>query len=288
MRLLYTTAILAVLATSCQKNKSITLSDIQLPATSQEPGLSQVETDSTYKLEDMVLQKSKTATPFDWDKKIIKTGNIVAEVNNYNAYNSAIHQTIKPFGAYIASESQAQTDGSIENTITIKVPVQYFEALMNSIGGDGVTIIERKITSEDVTGEVSDTKARTEAKKRIRDRYLDFLKQAKNITEVLQVQEKIDDLQEEIEISTGRSIYLVHQAALSTIHLRYYQQTAVVKTNDENSFFKKLKHAAVVGVDIVGNLFILLVSIWPLILLSIFIWLLWKRKKIQTLLVNSK
>jgi hypothetical protein len=47
------------------------------------------------------------------------------------------------------------------------VPVEQFEDLMNTLGGDGIKVIERKINSEDVTAEVLDNKGRVEAKKKL-------------------------------------------------------------------------------------------------------------------------
>ena len=61
-----------------------------------------------------------------------------------------------------------------------------------------------KISTEDVTGEVVDTRARMEAKKQMRDRYLALLKQARNMKEILEVQTEINTIQEDIESASGR------------------------------------------------------------------------------------
>jgi uncharacterized protein (UPF0297 family) len=45
----------------------------------------------------------------DWDKKIIKTVHVALELKDYNAFNKSIHQTVKKYGAYVASEEQTQT-----------------------------------------------------------------------------------------------------------------------------------------------------------------------------------
>ena len=78
---------------------------------------------------------------------------------------------------------------------------------------------EKKITSEDVTTEVIDTRSRLEAKKQVRLRYLDLLKQAKNMEEILSVQSEINGIQEQIESAAGRMEYLQHSSSFSTIHL---------------------------------------------------------------------
>jgi hypothetical protein len=286
MRNILTTAIFAVLLISCQKNKPLTINDIELNQNSKEKETGLSVADSAFKLTEPVLQNGKTIPPPNWTNLIIKTGNVVAEVSNYNTFNTTIHQKTTALGAYIATEEQTQTDEKIENNITIKVPVQQFEGLMNSFSTNGVIILERKITSEDVTGVVADNKARTESKKQIRQRYIQFLQQAKNIDEVLQVQEKIDELQETIESNTGHTNYLVHQAAYSTIHLRYYQPI-IVSPTEKNGFLFKVKEALSNGIDIVGSILLVLISLWPLILLSIIIWIVWKKRNIKIALPKN-
>jgi len=120
-----------------------------------------------------MLQAGAPIEP-DWDKKIIRTANIEAEVNNYKFYNLALHGKLKNFGAYISQEQETVNDYMLQNDITIKVPVLQFEELVNNICCDSVKITAKNISSEDVTGEVVDTKARLEAKKETRNKYLAF------------------------------------------------------------------------------------------------------------------
>ena len=53
--------------------------------------------------------------------------------------------------------------------------------LLLLLPSDSDRLTEKKMNSEDVTMEVIDTKSRLETKKEVRGRYLDLLKQARNI-----------------------------------------------------------------------------------------------------------
>jgi hypothetical protein len=165
----------------------------------------------------------QTAAHVDWDKKIIKTARLKFEVKDFESYNVALHNTVKQFGSYIAQEEQSLTDEKPESVILIKVPVAQFESIMNQLQGNNNKVLERKITTEDVTGQAVDTRLRLEAKKGMRLKYLDFLKQSKNMQEVLQVQNEINNIQEEIESAAGRIEFLSHQSAYGTINLTFYQ-----------------------------------------------------------------
>jgi len=223
--------------------------------------------------------KDPKANP-DWDKKIIKTANVSLELKDFNAYNKGIHQNLKAYGAYIAQEEQTQTSDATQNTITIKVPVDRFEDLMNSFSGDGIKLLEKKITTEDVTGEVIDTKGRIETKKQVRQQYMELLKQAKNMKDILEVQNEINGITEEVEAAGGRVQYLVHQAAYSTIHLKYLQYTNGIKPVDEEpGFLSKLKEAFKSGGTAIANLALLLANIWPAILIAAIGYLAIKRRQ---------
>jgi hypothetical protein len=203
----------------------------------------------------------------DWDKKIIKTANLNLEVKDYNAYNTSLRDKLKQFGGYIAQEEQSQSEYKIENTLTIKIPVDQFDDAVNSISASVKELNEKKITSEDVTTEVVDARSRLEAKKQIRLRYLDLLKQAKNMEEILSVQSEINGIQEQIESAAGRMEYLQHSSSFSTIHLTYYQVLKEGAVNpDKTSFAARITNAFQFGWNWVGELSIGLVSLWPLLL----------------------
>lgn len=204
----------------------------------------------------------------DWNKKIIKTGSLNVEVKEYEKFNQLVHTAANKFGGYIADEQQTETDYKIENTITIKVPVDQFQSAVDYLtNGDG-KMNEKKISSEDVTTQYVDTKSRLEAKKQVRLRYLDLLKQAKNMEEILQVQNEINEIQEEIESAAGRINYLSNASAMSTIHLTFYQVlNATAADPDNRSLWEKVKTAFLTGWNGVGDVLIGLVYIWPLLII---------------------
>src|SRR4051812_35669085 len=55
------------------------------------------------------LQTGSPAANIDWDKKMIKTANVRAEVTDFKTFNTAVHSNLKRFGAWIASEQQTET-----------------------------------------------------------------------------------------------------------------------------------------------------------------------------------
>lgn len=226
-------------------------------------------------------QKEPAIKP-DWDKKIIKTASLNLEVKDYNTFYTSLREKVRAAGGYIAQEEQSQSDYKIENSLTIKVPVDQFDNAVVQFTTNTEKINEKKITSQDVTTEVIDTKSRMEAKKQVRLRYMDLLKQAKNMEEILSVQSEINGIQEEIESAAGRIEYLGHSSTFSTINLTYYQiLNSSAKDTNNPSFGTKLSSAFGTGWSWIGDLFVGLVSIWPLFLLIFVGVIIYKRTKLQ-------
>lgn len=260
------------------------------PALSKKEGLNDniIATDSTGKINTQVLQGT-TGQNSDWDKKIIKTAFLKLEVKDFKAYTQIVHNAAKQYGGYVANEEQNESEGKIESTISIKVPVEQFESIMTQLPTSAEKIIEKKITTEDVTGEVVDTKSRLQAKEQMRLKYLEFLKQAKNMEDVLKVQSEINDIQEEIESASGRVNYLSHQSAYSTINLTFYQPLAGYNPgNDNPGFLTKLISAFKSGFNFLAEIFIGAVSIWPLFLLVIIAWIFYKRRSLVLISAKQK
>ncbi len=224
---------------------------------------------------------SSTADP-DWDKKIIKNASLDFEIKDFKGYYARLREKVKGLGGYVAQEEQNQDDYRIENILTLKIPADQFDNALAVLTNEVEKLNEKKITSQDVTGEYIDTKSRIEAKKQVRQRYMDLLKQAGNMEEILNVQSEINEIQEEIESATGRISYLGHAAAFSTISLTYYQVLdPSAKDNREPGWGTKLGSAFRSGWNWTGELFVGLVSVWPLFLLISVVIIILKRTRIQ-------
>ena len=216
----------------------------------------------------------------NWDKKLVKTATIKLEVKDVKLFSQSLPEIVKRNGAYVSNEQNNFNDGFTESTVTIKVPVLQFENLLNELNIKESKLIERSINTDDITTEVVDTRARIEARKEMRLKYLEFLKQSKNMTEALQVQNEINNLQEEIESATARIESLSQQAAYSTILLTYYNGGYPIYGNTPNTpFFSRVLASFKTGAAYFGDIIIGLIGLWPIWTLSILLFLVVRKRK---------
>ncbi len=227
----------------------------------------------------------------DWDKKIIKTADIQSESKDYKIYNQQLHHLIKHYGGWTAAEDETQEPYKLSNRISIKVPINQFEAMVQAITGLDGKLVEKKISSEDVTGQVVDARGRIEAKKQVRERYMELLKQAKTMEDILKVQEEINGIHEELELTSTRLESLQHQSAYSTININFFQWVngEAPKPDGEFSFGSRLVNALENGARWLMELTIGLLSIWPLLIASILFYMYIRRKNfLKTTTVKAK
>ncbi len=196
-------------------------------------------------------------------KKIIKTANISFGVSDYKKSKPNIIKIIKKNKAYVASENENNNSYSISNTIVIRVPAENFEKLLSDLEGEAESFESKSINTSDVTEEYIDLITRIENKKKVEAQYIELLKKARKISEILEVNEHIRRLREEIEAKEGRLRYLKNQVGLSTITVYVHQDYDTVSYG----FFHKVGKALSGGWEGFLTFLLGLLYIWPVLII---------------------
>lgn len=215
-------------------------------------------------------------------RKIIRKGFMRIETDDYLKTRTAITGLVAQWDAFVAQENEERNHYQQTNRLQIRVPSASFEQLVQSIEGVARSVHQKQIQSQDVTEEYVDLQARLKAKKAAEERYYAFLRKAKNVEEMLQIQAPLRALREEIERVEGRMRYINQQSSLSELEV-YLFQNLEPETDPEPvaaGFWHDIKLALKSGADGVGEVVIGLTYLWPiwLLLLSVlFIW--WRRRR---------
>ncbi|MBK6950103.1 MAG: DUF4349 domain-containing protein [Haliscomenobacter sp.] len=150
--------------------------------------------------------------------KIILTASMRCRVKDLERSTQSVRQAVEGMKGSITQMNWVHSQSSIENMLTIRIPSDKLDTLLERISREATYVHYRNLHSEDVTAEYVDIETRLRTKKEVRDRYIDIRRnKARTVTEVLDAEEKIRALQEEIEAQEGRLKYLSNQVALSTL-----------------------------------------------------------------------
>ena len=212
------------------------------------------------------------------ERRIIKESWIRIEVDKYSEALVEIKGMVSKHNGYINQENESSTDYSLNNNLSIRVAAEDFDVLVEELIGVAVKVDNKSINARDVTEEFIDIEARLNTKREVEKRYLDLLKDAKTITDILAVEEKLRIIREEIESKEGRLKYLSDQVSLSTIHLDVYQKLTF---EPGFKFFKKIGTALKGGWKGLLKVLVGLIYVWPLLIIvtGVLIWLGRRRRR---------
>jgi hypothetical protein len=219
-----------------------------------------------------------TGSSSAYAKKIIKDGEINICVKDIYEAKKQVDGQLRKFHAYYENESLTnhKTDQSYD--LKIRIPSQLFEKFIGNLEHGTGDVTKKNITARDVTDEYIDVETRLKNKKLYLAKYTELLSKAKNIKDILDLQEKIRLIQEEIESKEGRLKYLNDQVSYSTLDLRLYIDTDKTPTAVEsNSFIYRLKSALSGGWTAFVSAIIGLINLWPFLIILAGLILLIKR-----------
>ena len=199
--------------------------------------------------------------------KIIKKGNLGIELEDYEKNKHSFFDVIRKYDGYISNENELRDIERISNQLEIRLPNANFDKFMANISqGTGIVNIDYKRSSAvDVGEEFYDLKTRIKTKKEVEKRYIEILRKATKITDILAVEDQIRVIREEIEAKEGRLKFLSDRISFSTVNLYLYEQLEYnAPVSKKASFWGKLANAADAGWNFVLGFLIILVQIWPL------------------------
>lgn len=206
------------------------------------------------------------------NRKIIKTGEITFHTPNATETKTIISKSVVELNGYIAEDNVYDYGNRIENRVLIRIPADNFEKLLEQISNNIDKLDSKNITSLDVSEEFIDIESRIKTKKELENRYLELLKKANNVEEILAIEKEIGTLRTEIESIEGRLKFLQDQVSYSTLTVVYYE-----KTSSSFGFNSKLSDAMKNGWTNLLWFFIGIINLWPFILLIFAIIIISKR-----------
>lgn len=214
-------------------------------------------------------------------RQIIRNANLRFRVAEFTASGQRIEAAVKTAGGMIARANETRADDRIENELTIRVPAPNLDGFLATALKESIFTDTKTITAEDVTRRYVDLQARVRSKQAAEERYLQLLKQAKTVEDVLKVQQQLDQIREEREVQETELRELKTDVALSTVNLSYYQQTERA-LQPEQSFFAQIVDNLGAGFRLLTVAFLGLFYLLPLLLVGGgVLWLLlrWRRKR---------
>lgn len=203
------------------------------------------------------------------EQKIIKSANLVFETNDVEATYQKILKQTSQYKGLLQSDNSGKDYNRIYKNLLVRIPTENFQAFLVGVSEGVPYFDQRNISQQDVSEEFIDLEARLKAKRELENRYIELLKKANTVKDMLEIERELSTIREEIEARQGRLQYLQNQVSMSTLDIRFYKTTA--ETGVTQSYGQKMKNALQGGWNGISVLFLGILYLWPLFFVSIII-----------------
>jgi hypothetical protein len=204
--------------------------------------------------------------------RVVRNGQLSLQVPSVTTAVSRLTALATSAGGYVQSSATSTDSGTPQGDITLRVPVAGFEAAVTGAQRLGRT---RSLTTSatDVTGHYVDLVARETALRQTRSTYLSILSSATTIGATLSVQQRVDDVQQQLDQLEGQRKVLAAQTADATLAVSLDQGHVVTHAASHRSGIGAAWHRSVhrfsVGFDaVVGVLGPLLLALLLIAILA--------------------
>jgi hypothetical protein len=227
----------------------------------------------------------------DFERKLVKRANVRARAENLEVADAFVIALMEKHGAYAASTEIME--GS--HNYSIRVPSSKYDAFLTETDGIG-RLLFRSENTEDVTLRYYDLEGRLATKRELLRTFQSYLGRARNIEEILSVEARLADLQNEIDWTGKELRNLANRVDYATIDLTILGPVVSVQYGQPTlgEKFKELFGSfggflLVLVIILVG---IIIYGIPILLLIALFFWLFFGRiglmKKLWRLIASKR
>ncbi len=194
------------------------------------------------------------------DRKIVRTGSMTIEVTDIGKSQVDIGDIANRYQGYVVSSNLNADKDQPRGFISFRVPADKFNDAMAKVRELAVKVNYENTNSQDVTEQYTDLKAQLSNYEATEAQYLELLKKADNVKDMLEVQRELSNVRGNIERIKGRMQYLERTSDTSLIEVTLTKSMPIGESTwDISGVFK----GAVDGLIAFGK-----------VLLSVLIWLL--------------
>jgi len=153
----------------------------------------------------------------DIERKIVRNGYIVLEVNDITVALNGVTALAKDMDGYVVSSNKSGDQDITYGQISIRVPSDRFDEAFDRLRQLAVNVPNENTNSQDVTEEYIDLQAQLRNREATEAQYLELLKKAEKVEDILAIQRELSNVRGEIEQLKGRIQYIDRTSDMALI-----------------------------------------------------------------------
>jgi hypothetical protein len=211
--------------------------------------------------------------PSQLSPKLIRTADVQIEVDRFETAWAKANSVASRFGGYVTNSNTELIKNRLgRGTLTMRVPAAKLDATLTELRKLG-TLAQMSTSGNDVSVPIADVKARIKVLETERLQLLELLGRANNVSETLEVRNRLDETQQEIEALKAQRDTYQDEVDFSTINATVFEKG--LDPNDgggDGILIEAWRTALRIGLTIVAGTLVVLGGLIPLAALGIAIW----------------
>ena len=160
--------------------------------------------------------ETSSGTP-EIDRKIVKNGYMTLEVNDITAAITSISALANDLNGYVVSSNKSGEQDATYGQISIRVPSDRFDEAFDRLRQLAVNVPNESTNSQDVTEQYTDLQAQLRNLEATEAQYLELLRKAEKVEDILAVQRELSNVRGQIEQIKGRILYIERTSDMALI-----------------------------------------------------------------------
>ena len=187
------------------------------------------------------------------DEKLVYTCSIEMETLTYAETEAKIREAIKKYRGSISYESSSdgnytwyyEDGGSGTKTLylTIRIPTADYRSFLADLEGVGGNIRSSSMNVENITRTYNDQTVRIQSLEKQEERLLEMMDKAETIEEMVIVEDRLTEVQTELNQARTRLNVMDHDVAYSTINLNLREVVRYTPNANKQSFGERISEA---------------------------------------------
>lgn len=204
--------------------------------------------------------------------KVVRTADIQIEVEGFDNAWSRANAVAGRHGGFVTNSSTEQIEDKLgRGTLTMRVPADKYQAAVDELGKIG-TITNQRTGGTDVSSSIIDLQARVKTLEAEELQIVDLLGRTNNVSEVLEIRNRLDSVRQEIESLKAQQQYFEDQVDFATINATVFEQGAEPDEDGDGIIVDAWDTALEIGLTIVAGTLVVLGGLIPLALLGLAVW----------------
>ena len=190
--------------------------------------------------EEAAAQLNTQAELPDDGRKIIRNTELTIETKAFGEAVTLLKQAVSAAGGYVEYSSQYSGGRTKSAEYTCRIPSDRYSSFLESVSGAG-SVVYTEESTEDATAQYVDMESRLKSLRTQEERLLKLMEESGSLEELLAVQDKLMEVQYQIESYTGQMKVLTNRIDYATV--RVYLEEVEVYTPVKPSFGEEIMDA---------------------------------------------